>query len=570
MLRGLRDLHAAGVVHGAVCPDNVAFDDDGVAHLSGFGTVAAGPGAPRGPGPPATAPYLPPESIGALEAAGGAGGRAPRWTGDTAAADVWAACATLCHAASGERPFAGMSWEQVSAAVLRKRPRGAGGVAHRVTTWFSTAGLPPRHPAVPPGLPPRLARAMSRAFEADPGARPSAAELLREARAGRDEEVACHVHGEAVPASEAVGCAPPAAGEGRPAGAAGPAREVHWACPECLENYVRSQEHSLGESFSGHLGDLPCRGLGTDCPGHLPRGRVAGVLRGRARTLFLRGVEAGARTSERREQHAAIHALREENERLRDQTRREREEEVARHINALAELQGDACPRCAVKFIDKVPGHCMALKCQNPHCQVLGVPTMFCGWCLADLGNSSDAAHAHVRRCARNPQPGQLFTEYAVFQRAMTARARDRTAEYLEQNVPGNMFQEIESRAAFILRPLGLGPVSGWARVSKRLMELVGVRERGVPRRGAGPGPGRRGHQGHWVNSNTFHTMSRPVGTCQMKSPRLIALRAMWADRAVSFPFCMLGTRAAAAAQRPTMAAPAKRWGPGNRRPVRM
>ena len=47
-----------------------------------------------------------------------------------------------------------------------------------------------------------------------------------------------------------------------------------------------------------------------------------------------------------------------------------------------------------------------------------------------------------------------------------------------------------------------------------------------------------------------------------------MVLRAMWAERAFSLPFCIAGTRAAASAHSTVMAAPAYRWGPGNSLPA--
>lgn len=44
--------------------------------------------------------------------------------------------------------------------------------------------------------------------------------------------------------------------------------------------------------------------------------------------------------------------------------------------------------------------------------------------------------------------------------------------------------------------------------------------------------------QGQEVNSNTLPTISKPVGSCQANSAMLRVLRAMWALRAVSLPFC--------------------------------
>lgn len=73
---------------------------------------------------------------------------------------------------------------------------------------------------------------------------------------------------------------------------------------------------------------------------------------------------------------------------------------------------------------------------------------------------------------------------------------------------------------------------------------------------------------GRVVNWNTFATMSRPVGTCHKKRPILMALNPIWRLRAVSLPFCMEGTRAAAIAQSTTIPAPAYKCGPGKSFPV--
>lgn len=75
---------------------------------------------------------------------------------------------------------------------------------------------------------------------------------------------------------------------------------------------------------------------------------------------------------------------------------------------------------------------------------------------------------------------------------------------------------------------------------------------------------------GHEVNWKTLSTISKPVGTCHANKAKLATFRAMCALRAFWSPFCMAGTRAAAAAQSPTMVAPAYKCGPGKRRPVRM
>lgn len=60
--------------------------------------------------------------------------------------------------------------------------------------------------------------------------------------------------------------------------------------------------------------------------------------------------------------------------------------------------------------------------------------------------------------------------------------------------------------------------------------------------------------QGHLVNSNTLRTISSPVGICDAKSSTLATFSAIWRFLAVSFPFCIGGTRAAAAAHSTVMA----------------
>ena len=62
---------------------------------------------------------------------------------------------------------------------------------------------------------------------------------------------------------------------------------------------------------------------------------------------------------------------------------------------------------------------------------------------------------------------------------------------------------------------------------------------------------------GHCVFSQTFKRMGHPLMTCHPKSPVPTALRAMCKLLAVSLPFCMAGTHAAAMDQRTTRPAPA-------------
>ena len=60
-----------------------------------------------------------------------------------------------------------------------------------------------------------------------------------------------------------------------------------------------------------------------------------------------------------------------------------------------------------------------------------------------------------------------------------------------------------------------------------------------------------------------------PLVTCQRNIPIPARLAPIWIVRAVSFPFCIAGTQAAASAHRQTRPAPAYKWGPGKSLPAR-
>jgi hypothetical protein len=67
----------------------------------------------------------------------------------------------------------------------------------------------------------------------------------------------------------------------------------------------------------------------------------------------------------------------------------------------------------------------------------------------------------------------------------------------------------------------------------------------------------------------TLSKMGTPETTCQVNNPSPPRLAVMWIVRAVSFPFCIYGTQAAAKAQHTTRPAPAYKCGPGKSLPAR-
>ena len=150
LFRGLSDLHKLSppMAHCDVNPANVLLDERGEAHLVDFGlahsamnTHAAGSKIASSQG---TCAYMSPESFEEGEL--------------NVMRDVWAAAATLCHAASGVMPFAGLTEMQVMKAVCmgQKAPEVVRGV-----------------------FPAEVEEMLRRAFAFDPADRPTAEDLMK-------------------------------------------------------------------------------------------------------------------------------------------------------------------------------------------------------------------------------------------------------------------------------------------------------------------------------------------------------------------------------------------------------
>jgi tetratricopeptide (TPR) repeat protein/predicted Ser/Thr protein kinase len=119
---GLAAAHAAGIVHGDVKPDNLVIGADGRARVIDFGMarstdVVSGDGEARG-GTPA---YMAPEQLAGQPA--------------TETSDQFSFCVALYEALYGERPFAGATVAELSAATAAGEVRAAP-PSSRVPVWL--------------------------------------------------------------------------------------------------------------------------------------------------------------------------------------------------------------------------------------------------------------------------------------------------------------------------------------------------------------------------------------------------------------------------------------------------
>ena len=144
--RALVAVHAAGIVHRDVKPENVLLEHGGVARLTDFG-VAFAVGQPRSTTlgrPVGTAEYVAPELVG---------GATP-----SAAADVYAVGVLLYELLTGQPPFK---------------------AADPLAVLYRHVHVPPAYPMVAPA---ELAALVLRCLAKDPADRPGAAEPGRPAR----------------------------------------------------------------------------------------------------------------------------------------------------------------------------------------------------------------------------------------------------------------------------------------------------------------------------------------------------------------------------------------------------
>ena len=132
LARGLAVIHAEGLVHRDVTPQNVLLDEGGHARLVDFGMLAPAPSPTRGEGTPL---YMAPEVM----------------RGETAdgRADLYALGAILYQLACGQAPFAELPADRLLSAVLDEAPEPVAARAPHLSPAF--AGLVMRLLAKEPG-----------------------------------------------------------------------------------------------------------------------------------------------------------------------------------------------------------------------------------------------------------------------------------------------------------------------------------------------------------------------------------------------------------------------------------
>ncbi len=235
--------------------------------------------------------------------------------------------------------------------------------------------------------------------------------------------------------------------------------EGHFHCDSCVARHAETflDFDNLGQRKERE-GHLKCSKFPLECKSGFADRDLAKLLH---IDLFKTYLEARVETIKAQMQ-AQLEAemkdrLEAELQRLAALDEQARKVQVARkHI--IDKILFLSCPRCGVFFSDWIG--CYAVKCV--------CPCHFCGWCLADCGNNSRDAHAHVIQC--HNKPASAFDYWGTpglndqqsrqeFEEAHRRRQRPLIRTYLNREVEANLKAAVVAACRLELEVNKLWPI---------------------------------------------------------------------------------------------------------------
>jgi Ran GTPase-activating protein (RanGAP) involved in mRNA processing and transport len=221
----------------------------------------------------------------------------------------------------------------------------------------------------------------------------------------------------------------------------------HFLCTPCLAEYIRTQQE--GEDVSDRMRGESLLCIDPKCKSEpLEDHLIVGVLAKHKHftACFFQLKRKAIETAALSEVDRRVRAEKAELARLlRDDIAEYHRRYIQEEILTLR------CPRCHQAFNDF--SDCLALECSRVGCHAY-----FCGLCLADCGESQDAAHDHVHHCPLNPNPDKsLFVSSVTFSLVQRNRRRGLVSKYLGEAIPDRLLrEEVVKRARKEFDDLGL------------------------------------------------------------------------------------------------------------------
>ena len=231
----------------------------------------------------------------------------------------------------------------------------------------------------------------------------------------------------------------------------------HFVCSSCASEHVRRSSMDPGYDRDQRDGKVMCPFFPRECRAAayadkalaqaLPSRDFMAYQEGRL-AIFKARVERESDEKRKKEVEEEVARLIAESEHKRAvYFARKHIESGGLGFSVVDETPLPHCPRCKTAFYDF--SGCFAVSCHTCACH-------FCGWCLADCGNSSQEAHRHVASCRAKPAGADsYFGRIEQFQAAHHERCRQRVTEYL-QSLEAGVRTDVQQEMAQTLRTLGV------------------------------------------------------------------------------------------------------------------